>query len=31
MFQKEFKIRIEKNAAGNTVVFSFPEDIRLNT
>jgi hypothetical protein len=28
---KEFKIRIEKNAAGNTVVFSFPEDIRLNT
>ena len=29
--QKEFKIRIEKNAAGNTVVFSFPEDIRLNT
>jgi len=30
-FQKEFKIRIERNAAGNTVVFSFPEDIRLNT
>ena len=29
--QKEFKIRIEKNAAGNTVVFSYPEDIRLNT
>jgi hypothetical protein len=29
--QKEFKIRIEKNAAGNTVVFSFPEDIRQNT
>ena len=29
--QDEFKIRIEKNAAGNTVVFSFPEDIRLNT
>jgi Carboxypeptidase regulatory-like domain/TonB-dependent Receptor Plug Domain len=29
--KKEFKIRIEKNAAGNTVVFSFPEDIRLNT
>ncbi len=29
--QKEFKISIEKNAAGNTVVFSYPEDIRLNT
>jgi hypothetical protein len=29
--QDEFKIRIEKNAAGNTVVFSMPEDIRLNT
>ena len=29
--QKEFNIRIEKNAAGNTVVFSYPEDIRLNT
>jgi hypothetical protein len=29
--QKEFKIRRESNAAGNTVVFSFPEDIRLNT
>ena len=29
--QKEFKIRIEKNAVGNTVVFSYPEDIRLNT
>jgi Carboxypeptidase regulatory-like domain/TonB dependent receptor len=29
--RKEFKIRIERNAAGNTVVFSFPEDIRLNT
>jgi Carboxypeptidase regulatory-like domain/TonB dependent receptor/TonB-dependent Receptor Plug Domain len=29
--QKQFKIRIEKNAAGSTVVFSFPEDIRLNT
>ena len=29
--QDEFKIRIEKNAAGNTVVFSFPEEIRLNT
>ena len=29
--KKEFKIRIEKNAAGNTVVFSMPEDIRLNT
>jgi hypothetical protein len=29
--QKEFKIRIEKNAAGNTVVFSFPQDIRQNT
>jgi len=29
--KKEFKIRTEKNAAGNTVVFSFPEDIRLNT
>ena len=27
----EFKIRIEKNASGQTVVFSFPEDIRLNT
>ena len=29
--QKEFKIRIEQNAAGTTQVFSFPEDIRLNT
>ena len=29
--QKEFKIRIEKNTAGNTVVFSYPEEIRLNT
>jgi hypothetical protein len=29
--QKEFKIRIEKNATGQTVVFSYPEDIRLNT
>lgn len=29
--KSEFKIRTEKNAAGNTVVFSFPEDIRLNT
>jgi hypothetical protein len=29
--QKEFKIRIERNAQGNTVVYSFPEDIRLNT
>jgi hypothetical protein len=29
--QKEFKIRVERNAAGNTVVFSYPEDIRLNT
>jgi hypothetical protein len=29
--QKEFKIRIERNAAGVTQVFSFPEDIRLNT
>jgi hypothetical protein len=30
-FAKEFKIRIERNAAGNTVVYSFPEDIRQNT
>ena len=29
--RKEFKIRIERNAAGVTQVFSFPEDIRLNT
>jgi hypothetical protein len=29
--QKEFKIRIERNAAGLTQVWSFPEDIRLNT
>ena len=29
--QKEFKIRIDRNATGQTVVFSFPEDIRLNT
>ena len=29
--EDEFKIRIEKNATGQTVVFSFPEDIRLNT
>ena len=29
--QDEFKIRIDKNATGQTVVFSFPEDIRLNT
>jgi hypothetical protein len=29
--QKEFKIRVDKNATGQTVVFSFPEDIRLNT
>jgi carboxypeptidase family protein/TonB-dependent receptor-like protein len=30
-FQKEFKIRIQRNAAGNTVVYSMPEDIRLNS
>jgi hypothetical protein len=30
-FAKEFKIRIERNAAGNTLVYSFPEDIQLNT
>jgi hypothetical protein len=29
--QDAFKISIDKNAAGQTVVFSFPEDIRLNT
>jgi hypothetical protein len=29
--QKEFKIRIERNAAGVTQVWSFPEDIQLNT
>lgn len=29
--RKEFKIRIEKTAAGVTQVFSFPEDIRVNT
>jgi hypothetical protein len=29
--EDEFKIRIEKNASAQTVVFSFPEDIRLNT
>ena len=29
--QDEFKIHIDKNATGQTVVFSFPEDIRLNT
>ena len=29
--QDEFEIHIDKNAAGQTVVFSFPEDIRLNT
>ena len=29
--QDEFKIQIDKNATGQTVVFSFPEDIRLNT
>jgi hypothetical protein len=29
--QKEFKIRIEQTPAGATQVFSFPEDIRLNT
>ncbi|MEX2663040.1 MAG: TonB-dependent receptor, partial [Vicinamibacterales bacterium] len=30
-FRDEFKIRVEKNAAGVTQVFSMPEDIRLNT
>ena len=29
--QDEFKIHFDKNATGQTVVFSFPEDIRLNT
>ena len=29
--QKEFKIRIEQTPTGATRVFSFPEDIRLNT
>jgi hypothetical protein len=29
--QDEFRIRVEKNATGQTVVFSFPEDVRLNT
>jgi hypothetical protein len=29
--QNEFKIRIERNSQGNTVVYSMPEDIRLNT
>ena len=30
-FADEFKIRIERNAAGNTVVYSMPDDIRRNT
>jgi hypothetical protein len=30
-FAKEFRISIERNAAGNTVVYSMPEDIRRNT
>jgi len=30
-FEKEFRIRMEKNASGRTVVFSMPEDIRTNT
>jgi hypothetical protein len=30
-FQKEFKIRIERSATGSTVVYSMPEDIRLNS
>ena len=30
-FQNEFKIRIERNSQGNTVVYSMPEDIRLNS
>lgn len=29
--QKEFKIRIEQTPGGVTQVFSFPEDIRMNT
>ncbi len=29
--QDEFKIHIDRNATGQTVVFSFPEEIRLNT
>jgi hypothetical protein len=29
--QKEFRIRIEQTPGGLTQVFSFPEDIRLNT
>ncbi len=30
-FADEFKIRIQRNAAGNTVVYSMPDDIRTNT
>jgi hypothetical protein len=30
-FAKEFRIRIEQNAAGRTLVYSMPEDIRRNT
>ena len=30
-FAKEFKIRIEQNAQGRTLVYSMPEDIRRNT
>jgi hypothetical protein len=30
-FADEFKIRIEQNAAGNTLVYSMPDDIRRNT
>jgi hypothetical protein len=29
--QDEFKIRVDKSATGQTVVFSFPDEIRLNT
>jgi Carboxypeptidase regulatory-like domain len=30
-FADEFKIRIQQNAAGNTVVYTMPDDIRTNT
>ena len=30
-FAGEFKIRIQRNAAGNTVVYTMPDDIRQNT